>query len=105
MKGDYTMKNRLSKSDAEALWERCTIAGYLAELLNRLDQAAYSADLEEMNRRLAELRGYLTALAHFKHLSLKQVNDFGRLIDAAKKPFGVYGKQYWDQHAAHIVGN
>lgn len=94
----------IKTQETHEVYKRCTIASYISELLHRVDQAAYRGDLDELNLRQTELSGYLAALAHTDQLTLLQVDRFKVLLDAARGPFSVFGKAYWDQHAGFIIG-
>lgn len=94
---------KMSQAEVMELDMRCSAAHYLADALNRLDQASFRAELMEQERCEARIEGYLAAMEHAHRLTLYQCDQFRQLVTEAKHPLHLYGKAYWGLKAGYIV--
>lgn len=79
------------------------VGAWLANRINRVDQAAKSGNFEEQEMNLYTIRGYLAALVNTEYLNASQEDALLALIAQAKSPYAAYGLTYWQNHVGWCI--
>lgn len=79
------------------------VGSWLANRINRVDQAASAGNFEEQEMNLYAIRGYIAALVNTEYLNASQEDALLALIAQAKSPYAAYGLTYWQNHVGWCI--